>query len=306
MKLKWISLLTVISMLNILYSSSNLRYSPVKENFKKSGEISLMWAVGEKYRNINQRNQFFDQAESFSLIKDLSGPDEDYEKIWSSLTNSIFFSDQNYKGPHLDSNSDYTIRKIKIYNRDFLKYGHHEYLQFCVTNRLNDEFYFVIHRGAARLNTFEKFVDAIPTPETGPPILRTLVRVIYTGYKRNFYDGTGNAYNQENLCAESSEEWAENRGRRDNQETSDSNLLDSAGDSQNFLFREFKILIKGIINYVINFPEYDIFGTNCQHFATGVFNAITNRNKAISNPKISFIPESEKDLKNIFETITSE
>jgi hypothetical protein len=70
-------------------------------------------------------NQFFNQGEVFSKIKDLSDPDEDFEKLWSSLMNSHFFSDKNYKGPFLDSSSDYTIRRIKIYNRHFLKYGYH-------------------------------------------------------------------------------------------------------------------------------------------------------------------------------------
>ncbi len=63
-----------------------------------------------------------------------------------------------------------------------------------------------------------------------PPLLRTNVRVIYTGSKRNIYDVPDSKQIEENICADSSEEWAEYRGHRGNQEASDSNLLDSAGN----------------------------------------------------------------------------
>jgi len=152
---------------------------------------------------------------------------------------------------------DMTLKRIKIYNRDlsFPAVAKHEFLMVCAVDKSYD-YYFVIDR--SRHGSKDE----------------TKIRIIYTG-RENKYTNS----NEE--CYFESKQWAENRGIDPNTKESFSYLLNGRGLLSESI--KFQILIEALIKYANKYPYYSLLAENCQHFATGIYNALTGDSKEISN-----------------------
>jgi len=289
----------------ILLKARLLRSRGKKTKTKKNGAIFFMWAIGDKYKNKDVTHQFFDNGDIVSEIT-ASNVVDDYRILRGEILDNEYLVGNENIAHLLNKTPDFTIRKVKIYKRSFIEPTYHEFLQMCVTNDYNDEFYFVIDRGA-NLNSLkqEKFIfqKAFRVLTTSEPLLQTRVRIVFTGYKENPSKTKNRNKKQQDVCADDSIEWAEFRGHRVDKDKPDSILISTSSDYKHFTVKKFNTVLKAILSYAIKYPGYDLAENNCQHFATGFYNSLTGEKKEISNPILAFKCSNHIDMDSIFQSV---
>lgn len=256
-----ISLVTIIFFVLKIFTCKRLKLKLKSLRTKtRDAIIQIKYALGDSFVNIDSSHQFYDQG---SLIKDLPvDVKTDYEDVFMTINDSnIVHRDE------IIESFDLNIKRIKIYSRPFFGVFH-ELLMVCAFDETSEkEYYFVIDRGAKESD-----------------IRKTKVRIIYTGkFSKN--------QRQDRIlkiCDTKSPHWAEIRGVRKG--IPDSTLL-GEHPMDNLRIKSLRVLIDSVIHYAFMYPNYDLISTNCQHFATGFFNAVSwdeIERKSISNPFLSF------------------
>lgn len=267
----------IILIILVIFQIINTRRSHNKKghniiNYDPFFQISYAVDKSRSY-NLDSGNQFFDRGEVIDerlLITD----DTIYTQIMQKF---VEFSSRDPTHRKTIWTTDLTLLRMKIYTRDFAGPAKHEFLMVCSVDDDQREYYFVIDRG---LNgTFDTKIRIVFTAEIEPE----------------------NRPNGRQLCDTNSEEWAEKRGKRDDQPHPDSELR---GDSNQFKtpdINKLSNLIGAAIEYGRRFRDYEIYGTNCQHFATGMWNAMVVESRAITNDSLAMRCNTRVSLDELFQ-----
>jgi hypothetical protein len=273
--MKLLIFLVIITL--ILKISLNKRLKiKTKRTKTKESVIQLKYAIGDAYKNRDSSHQFFDNGKLIENLTILYNTQ--YQDIINGLNDYVKRINKNEEEM---KTHELEVKRVKIYRRPFFS-AFHEYLMICAFDEARQrEHYLVIDRGAME------------------DLISTKVRIIYTGK----LDQSQRETKQLNICDTRSSEWAEFRGVSNGHV--DSDLL-GEHPTESLRIRYLQDLILAVMQYAINYPEYGLISTNCQHFATGFFNAVSFdeiKKKKISNPKLSFLCQKKVAHADILDDI---
>jgi len=251
---------------------------------RKKPVFELTWAVGEKFQNTDARHQFFDNGELVADKLEITDY-TDYQTVIDKFIKPEFINRINYRIVE----KDLTVKRIKIYSREFLFNTVHEFLMVCTVGE-HAAYYFIIDRGS------HKFLE-------------TKIRIIYTGYEQKETE-------TDKDCKDDSKQWAEHRddsySKKQYSKLLNSHLLPDVDSKFCLPTKEqeceplkFQTLIEATIEYAKKYPYYRLAGTNCQHFSTGIFNSVTGHSKEISNVNWAFRCDPKVHHDGIFDFVKS-
>jgi len=159
----------------------------------------------------------------------------------------------NAKIPGPFTADDYTIKRAAVFKKHLKLKMFHELLEVCISDGKTD-YYVLMDRGVSSGTAW------------------TSIGIYYIG------SGSATGSDNNSNCNPESEHWIHkispkffilkrNRIQRDS----------------GFAITSFSKLIDQVNKYVVDNPEYSRTSNNCQHFATGLYNTITNAQTKITN-----------------------
>jgi len=223
--------------------------------------LNLRWAVGKT--TTSEEQQFFDNGDDMYR----GNVPADTENMWDLLLQKM---KEKNGGKNVFDETDLTIKAVQIYNRAFHGPAKHEYISVCAEGSKAD-FFFVIDRGAAK-------GSGVP----GAGMLETQVHITYSG-STPFDPNKPDAH-----CANTDANWPENRSGADK-----GNLI-LTSHTVTSSKTSFKALIDAVRKYAKLFATYEFTNANCQHFATGLYNSLTNGTKEVTNDTLMWNLEDKK------------
>jgi hypothetical protein len=153
-----------------------------------------------------------------------------------NLGNNLYKKYQQYDDLTIElSNNDLTIKRVKNFYRNFIIGTVHEMLAVCAVNKSGAAYYFVFQRLG------EDELDSV---------FKTKIQIIY--------------YAKSNNCDENSSKWPDKISKYSFIKSSSKEISVSMAN-----------LIQASYKYYKNFPDYWFWKSNCQHYATGMYNALT-------------------------------
>lgn len=185
----------------------------------------------------------------------------------------------------LESNGDLKIEKAALYLDKIVPNVYHETLYLCVRNtQKNKAYHFVVDR-AARDPTHEKDTWTAVLKMLDMSAMATLVRVNFYSHSETCDESEtpdsqkfNPKFNLVHVGKDQSKNLAEmndflSKSNRTEKFKSANPMTETVLTERN----SFKIFIVAIQRYALRYPGYNIYD-NCQHFATGFFNYLTNQN----------------------------
>lgn len=162
----------------------------------------------------------------------------------------------------------------------------HEFLIVCVEGQIEQS----THTAYVVLDRASRFTEDETRNQHGKKVFTTLIRVVAT-----FTDNKN--------CDKDSPGWPENKD--DSKTLIDKNHIKK---QVKLPYNKFDDLLRASIAYANNFPEYKPFTYNCQHFATGLYNALATENAVYTNQLLMDVKELEnkKDFTKYFKKDTEE
>ena len=244
--------------------------------------------VGEDVASLNPLGKALEMTfflEQLNLSEKLkarsSAPDSDSEPNPASLI-------------ELDSQNDLKIEKARLYLDKIIPNIYHEVLYLCVRNTdKNKAYHFIVDR-SARDPTHEKDTWSAVANFFDLSAMSTLVRVIYYTHSETCDESEtpdSKKFNPEfNLVSVGKDQQLEQNMKAINDflnisaksRTDKFKLAVALNEnvaSEKSSFRKFVVAIQ---RYALRYTKYNIY-ENCQHFATGFFNYLTNQNEEYVN-----------------------
>jgi len=199
----------------------------------------------------SQKIQYFDKGKTLLTVKGTDLSSLTWAKVVTAINNEL-------SGSQIATGNDLSIRRIKIYQRDFIFPIKHEFIQMCAYDSTGSgafQYFFIAHRGTVLHKLGSK----------------TRVDFVYVG-KEAFDD-----------CSSASTLWTEKRSSfcsgtaclLEETTTNNNNPVPVGAVAIQMYSETMKTFLFGMINYVDKYKGYDLQSINCQHFATGFYNAFS-------------------------------